>query len=303
MMIKVLPEIAKSVAQPLSSIDKVSIIGGDASGVSGVSGNVPVLMAQTMEAMKGGHWHRHARHCPRQQHRGQDGPEHYDQDRGRGINGKQSGRGRTRAARSFRKALVFLTQPGRAGPALLSNKKKKRDVLFAGIPFLSFSHSSGSSSHTGRRCKARTMLHCSNSVPSPSHIVAYHSGLRRACVSGSNRCSGPLAYWKCRWLKKARPAAGPRRAASAPLPAGSGTASRRDVLGGEKGVLLALKPALPKRGQMIDRPAEGVPVGVRPRDAELAAVGGGDSPAAQRVRVADARRHAGRLPELLRATF
>lgn len=40
------------VAQPLSSIDKVSIIGGDASGVSGVSGNVPVLMAQTMEAMK-----------------------------------------------------------------------------------------------------------------------------------------------------------------------------------------------------------------------------------------------------------
>lgn len=52
MMIKVLPEIARSVAQPLSSIDKVSIIGGDASGVSGVSGNVPVLMAQTMEAMK-----------------------------------------------------------------------------------------------------------------------------------------------------------------------------------------------------------------------------------------------------------
>lgn len=30
----------------------MSIIGGDASGVSGVSGNVPVLMAQTMEAMK-----------------------------------------------------------------------------------------------------------------------------------------------------------------------------------------------------------------------------------------------------------
>ena len=34
---------------------------------------------------EGGHRHRHARHCPRQQHRGQDGPEHYDQDRGRGI--------------------------------------------------------------------------------------------------------------------------------------------------------------------------------------------------------------------------
>ena len=52
MMIRVLPEIAKNVAQPLSAIDKVSIIGGDASGVSGVSGNVPVLMAQTLETMK-----------------------------------------------------------------------------------------------------------------------------------------------------------------------------------------------------------------------------------------------------------
>lgn len=52
MLIKVLPDIAKSVAQPLSSIDKVSIIGGDASGVSCVSGNVPVLMAQTMQTVK-----------------------------------------------------------------------------------------------------------------------------------------------------------------------------------------------------------------------------------------------------------
>ena len=52
MMIKVLPDIAKSVAQPLSAIDKVSIIGGDAGGVPGISGNVPVLMAQTIEAMK-----------------------------------------------------------------------------------------------------------------------------------------------------------------------------------------------------------------------------------------------------------
>lgn len=52
MLIKVLPDIAKNVAQPLSAIDKVSIIGGDASGVSGVSGNVPVLMAQTMQTVK-----------------------------------------------------------------------------------------------------------------------------------------------------------------------------------------------------------------------------------------------------------
>ena len=52
MMIKVLPDVARSVAEPLKSIDKVSIIGGDASGVAGISGNVPVLMAQTMQAMK-----------------------------------------------------------------------------------------------------------------------------------------------------------------------------------------------------------------------------------------------------------
>lgn len=52
MLIKVLPDIAKNVAEPLAAIDKVSIIGGDASGVSGVSGNVPVLLAQTMQTVK-----------------------------------------------------------------------------------------------------------------------------------------------------------------------------------------------------------------------------------------------------------
>lgn len=52
MLIKVLPDITKNVAQPLGAIDKVSIIGGDASGVSGVSGNVSVLMAQTMQTVQ-----------------------------------------------------------------------------------------------------------------------------------------------------------------------------------------------------------------------------------------------------------
>ena len=51
MLIKVLPDITKKVAQPLVAIDKVSIIGGDASGVSSVSGNVSVLMAQTMRTV------------------------------------------------------------------------------------------------------------------------------------------------------------------------------------------------------------------------------------------------------------
>lgn len=52
MLIKVLPDIAKNVAEPLAAIDKVSIFGGDASGVTGVTENVPVLMAQTFQTIK-----------------------------------------------------------------------------------------------------------------------------------------------------------------------------------------------------------------------------------------------------------
>lgn len=52
MLIKVLPDIAKSVAEPLAAIDKVSIIGSDASGMTGVTGNVSVLMAQTFQTIK-----------------------------------------------------------------------------------------------------------------------------------------------------------------------------------------------------------------------------------------------------------
>ena len=52
MLIKVLPDVAKNVAQPLSSIGKVSIFGGDASGVTGVTGNVPIVMAQTFQTIK-----------------------------------------------------------------------------------------------------------------------------------------------------------------------------------------------------------------------------------------------------------
>lgn len=52
MMIKVLPEIAKAVAEPISAIDEVRIIGGDSNGVSGISNNVPVLMANTFESVK-----------------------------------------------------------------------------------------------------------------------------------------------------------------------------------------------------------------------------------------------------------
>lgn len=52
MVVDKLPEIAASVAAPLASIDKVSIIGSDSSGVAGISSNVPVVMAQAFESVK-----------------------------------------------------------------------------------------------------------------------------------------------------------------------------------------------------------------------------------------------------------
>ncbi|MCL1989353.1 MAG: SPFH domain-containing protein [Defluviitaleaceae bacterium] len=52
MIVGVLPDIARSVAEPISAISDVRIIGGDANGVAGMSDNVPVLMAKTMETVK-----------------------------------------------------------------------------------------------------------------------------------------------------------------------------------------------------------------------------------------------------------
>lgn len=54
MMIGVLPEIAAKVAEPLSQIDKITIIGGGegSNGVDQVASNVPVVMAKVFEAMK-----------------------------------------------------------------------------------------------------------------------------------------------------------------------------------------------------------------------------------------------------------
>ncbi len=54
MMIKVLPDIAAKIAEPLGQIDKITIIGGDGdgNGVNQVAGNVPVVMAKLFESMK-----------------------------------------------------------------------------------------------------------------------------------------------------------------------------------------------------------------------------------------------------------
>ena len=55
MMMKVLPEIAGKIAEPLSQIDKITIIGGgngSDDGVGSIAGNVPVVMAKLFESMK-----------------------------------------------------------------------------------------------------------------------------------------------------------------------------------------------------------------------------------------------------------
>ncbi len=54
MMIKVLPDIAGKIAEPLSQIDKITIIGGDSgsNGVDQVAGNVPAVMTKLFESMK-----------------------------------------------------------------------------------------------------------------------------------------------------------------------------------------------------------------------------------------------------------
>ena len=53
-MIKVLPEIAGKIAEPLSQSDKITIIGGGSedNGIGSVAGNVPVVMAKLFESMK-----------------------------------------------------------------------------------------------------------------------------------------------------------------------------------------------------------------------------------------------------------
>lgn len=52
MIVKVLPDMAKAVAEPIAAIDEVKIIGGDGNGVSDMAGNVPVMLARVMESVK-----------------------------------------------------------------------------------------------------------------------------------------------------------------------------------------------------------------------------------------------------------
>ena len=55
MMIKVLPDVAAKIAEPLGQIEKITIIGGGEganNGVEQVAGNVPVVMSKLFESMK-----------------------------------------------------------------------------------------------------------------------------------------------------------------------------------------------------------------------------------------------------------
>lgn len=52
MIVGVLPDMAKAIAEPITSIDKVTVIGGDSHGVSDMSGNVPIVLAKVMESVK-----------------------------------------------------------------------------------------------------------------------------------------------------------------------------------------------------------------------------------------------------------
>ena len=54
MTIKMLPELAAKVAEPLGQIDKITIIGGGdgSNGIEQVAGNVPVVMAKVFESVK-----------------------------------------------------------------------------------------------------------------------------------------------------------------------------------------------------------------------------------------------------------
>lgn len=52
MLIGILPDMAKAIAEPISAIDKVTIVGGDSNGVSDVDGNVSVVLAKVMESVK-----------------------------------------------------------------------------------------------------------------------------------------------------------------------------------------------------------------------------------------------------------
>ena len=52
MIIQVMPQIASELAKPLANIDKISVIGSDASGMTSIGDGVPVMFAKLFQTMK-----------------------------------------------------------------------------------------------------------------------------------------------------------------------------------------------------------------------------------------------------------
>ena len=52
MAFKIIPQVAAEIAKPLSTIDKVTVIGSSATGASSVAENVPIVMARTFQTIK-----------------------------------------------------------------------------------------------------------------------------------------------------------------------------------------------------------------------------------------------------------
>lgn len=52
MAIRIVPQVAAEIAKPLSQIDKVTVIGSNATGASSVAENVPIVMARTFQTIK-----------------------------------------------------------------------------------------------------------------------------------------------------------------------------------------------------------------------------------------------------------
>ena len=52
MAIRIVPQVAAEIAKPLASIDKVTVIGSNATGASSVAENVPIVMARTFQTIK-----------------------------------------------------------------------------------------------------------------------------------------------------------------------------------------------------------------------------------------------------------
>ena len=121
MMIKVLPEIAGKIAEPLSQIDKITIIGGGSedNGIGSVAGNVPVVMAKLFESMKEATGCRSLRNHESRYVRCKSKPQHSD---------LQPGRAQRVSESRSRKGSSGCRKPGKSGSIRTGAERRQRAV-------------------------------------------------------------------------------------------------------------------------------------------------------------------------------